>query len=93
MGNRTSLRKARYCRSMMTMAMTSPDDEGRKLVYSLATETPTACTSAEVAQLEREAIDALGVLALRVQDNRISAVPNEWARAQKAVLKWISAAG
>lgn len=91
MSNAISHLKARYCRSIMNTASISPEMEARHLIDGLATELPTSGVSSAVAAAEQDAYACIHVLADRLTAATISGAALEWAKARKAVLRWIEA--
>ena len=89
MSNAISHLKARYCRSIMNTASISPDTEARHLIDALTTERPTANVSPAVATAERDAYQCFHTLSDRLTGTTMSAAALEWARARKAILRWI----
>jgi hypothetical protein len=89
MSNAISHLKARYCRSIMNTASISPEIEARHLIDGLATELPTSGASPAVAAAERDAYECIHALADRLTAATISGAALEWAKARKAVLRWI----
>lgn len=89
MSNAISYLKARYCRSVMNTAAISPETEARHLIDALTTERPTIDVSPAVAAAEHDAYESFQALADRLTTATMSVAAVEWARARKAVLRWI----
>jgi hypothetical protein len=93
MSNAISHLKARYCRSIMNTASTSPEMDARHLIDGLTTELPTsgASPAVAVAAAEQDAYACIHVLADRLTVATMSGAALEWVKARKAVLRWIEA--
>lgn len=89
MTNAISLLKANYCRSIVRTASIGTDNETRRLIDGLTTESPTPDTSPDVAEAERSALAAIRDLADQL--NGRSRRGMEWTKAGRAIERWIIA--
>lgn len=88
-GDEQSLIKARYCRSILKVAAISTDQEAREMLEGLATEQPTADTSASTAEAERAALSAIRDLAGYQHGRSVPQSSGEWLRAMRAIELWV----
>lgn len=64
----------------------------RRLVYALATETPTGGTSPTIGNAEGLALVALVKMAKRVQDRGPASISSHWEEANAMLERWIDEA-
>ena len=91
MPDKVSFLKARYCRAVLKTALSSQEDDARRLVYCLATEQPTINTSPEIEAAERSALDELAKLARRVEERGVAAIATHWKDVNALIEAWIEA--
>lgn len=92
MTDEISFLKARYCWSIMRTANISSDDEARRLIACLGTETLTGGLSRSVMSAERNALATILKLSEQFQDRSRTAVATEWRAALDDIRVWIDAA-
>lgn len=92
MPNRVSYLKTRYCRAVLRTARNSPEDDARRLVHALATETPTAGTSPAIGRSEGLALAGLVKMAERVQDRGPASIASHWEEINALLERWIAEA-
>ena len=92
MPDKASFVKARYCRAVLKTALHSPEEDARQLVYCLVTEAPTPNVSPEIGAAERGALEALAILARRVEERGAAAIATHWKETNDVIEIWVKAA-
>jgi hypothetical protein len=92
MPDKASFLKAIYCRAVLKTALHSPEADARRLVYCLVTEAPTPNVSPEIGAAERGALEALAILARRIEERGAAAIATHWKETNDMIEIWVKAA-